>query len=354
VYNKVIPLKGDLIKSGVDYMEQRLMQFKWHIMLVLIFLCLGSVIYKLTQPVTSPAGETFVITIKSGMAANDIGELLYQQGVIKNAFVFHAVAKMQGMANSLQAGEYVINKNMTVQQIVSMLAKGQTLYQQITIPEGYTVEQIAKLIQEKQLGSAEKFKMLAQKATRYPYMANQNSNVIYKAEGYLFPDTYQIAKGATEEQLLSMMISQFDKDFNESMRMRANEMGLSIKDVIILASLVEKEAQIEHDRPVIAGVFLNRLHQDMPLQSCATIQYILGYPKVELSVQDTEISSPYNTYQHMGLPPGPIANPGIAAINAVLYPKQTDFVYFVADQQGAHHFSKTYEEHLAAIEKVRK
>lgn len=117
---------------------------------------------------------------------------------------------------------------------------------------------------------------------------------------------------------------------------------------------MEKEAQLPSDRPLIAGVFLNRLKQDMPLQSCATIQYILGYPKAELSVQDTEIASPYNTYQHMGLPPGPIANPGIAAINAVLQPEKTDYIYFVADAQGAHHFSKTYEEHLIAIEKVNR
>lgn len=335
-------------------MEQRFMQFKWHIVLVVIILCLGSVIYRLTQSVTSPAGEKFVITVKSGMAANEIGELLYQQGAIKSVFMFHVIAKMQGMANSLQAGEYVLNKNMTVSQIVSMLAKGETIHQQITIPEGYTVEQIAKLIQEKQLGSAAKFKALAQNVVSYSYMANDNPNVVYKAEGYIFPNTYQITKNMTEEQLLNMMISQFDKQFNESMRARAKEMGLSIKEVIILASLVEKEAQLADDRPIIAGVFLNRLKQDMPLQSCATIQYILGYPKAELSVEDTEISSPYNTYQHMGLPPGPIANPGIAAINAVLYPKETNFVYFVADKQGAHHFSKTYEEHLLAIEQVRK
>jgi len=147
---------------------------------------------------------------------------------------------------------------------------------------------------------------------------------------------------------------QFDKQFTESMRLKARENGLSIKDVVILASMVETEAQLPSDRPIIAGVFLNRLKQNMPMQSCATIQYILGYPKAELTVQDTEISSPYNTYQHMGLPPGPIANPGIASINAVLYPQNTDFIYFVADKQGAHHFSKTYEEHLKAIEQVSK
>ena len=151
-----------------------------------------------------------------------------------------------------------------------------------------------------------------------------------------------------------MMTTLFDEQFTDSMRARANEIGLSIKDVVILASLVEKEAQLPVDRPLIAGVFLNRLKQDMPLQSCATIQYILGYPKAELTVQDTEISSPYNTYQHMGLPPGPIANPGIAAINSVLYSEKTDFLYFVADKEGAHHFSKTYEQHLIAIEQVSK
>ncbi|GMA99168.1 aminodeoxychorismate lyase [Pelosinus sp. IPA-1] len=337
-------------------MRYRLIQFKWHILLVFVFLCLGNVIYRLTQPVNAPVAEKAVIVVKTGMAANEIGELLYQQGIIKSVLAFHAVAKMQGLANSLQAGEYVINKNMTIQQIVAMLAKGETVYQQITIPEGYTVDQIAKLIQEKQLGSAEKFKALAKKSNvfSYPYMMNYNANIVYKVEGYLFPNTYQISKGATEEQLLNMMLTQFDKEFSESMRERATAIGLSVKDVIILASLVEKEAQIEDDRPIIAGVFLNRLKQEMPLQSCATIQYILGYPKVELSVEDTEISSPYNTYQHMGLPPGPIANPGMAAINAVLYPKETSFIYFVADKQGTHHFSKTYEEHLAAIEQVRK
>lgn len=334
-------------------MRQKLEQFKWYIVLVTIILCLGSIIYGLTQPVASTAGDKIIITVKPGMVANEIGELLYQKSAIKSVFVFHAVAKMRGRANSLQAGEYTLTKNMTVQQIVDMMAKGETEYQQITIPEGYTVEQIANLIQERQLGNASKFKTAAQNSTPFSYMVNSNPNVVYKSEGYIFPNTYRIAKGAGEDQLLNMMVSQFDKQFTDSMRGRASAIGLSINDVIILASLVEKEAQLERDRPIIAGVFLNRLKQGMPLQSCATIQYILGYPKPELSVQDTEISSPYNTYQHMGLPPGPIANPGIAAINAVLYPKETDFVYFVADKQGAHHFSKTYEEHLLAIELVR-
>jgi len=330
------------------------MRFKLYIILVLSVLCLGSVTYGLTQSRTSATDEKFVILVKPGMVANDIGDLLYKQGAIKSIFLFRVASKLEGMESSFQPGEYSFSKNMTVQQIVAMLARGETSYQQITIPEGYTVEQIAKLVQEKQLGNAGDFKKVAQRFVPYPYMINNNSNVIYKAEGYMFPNTYRITKGTTEEQILGMMTTQFDQQFTEKMRTRANEIGLSIKDVIILASLVEKEAQLPSDRPVIAGVFLNRLKLQMPMQSCATIQYILGYPKAELTVQDTEIPSPYNTYQHMGLPPGPIANPGIAAINAVLYPQKTDFVYFVADKQGAHHFSKTYEEHLIAIEQVSK
>lgn len=332
----------------------KVMEYKLHILLVLSILCLGIVIYGVTKQVTGTNGEKFVIMVKPGMGARDIGNLLYEHGVINSVFLFQVVSKIEGMENSLQAGEYVVNKKMTIQQIVGILVNGETSYQQMTIPEGYTVEQIAKLLQEKQLGNGAKFKGFAQSSVPYPYMVNNNSNVVYKAEGYLFPDTYRVAKGATEEQILKMMVNQFDKQFTAAMRARATELGLTIKEVIILASLVEKEAQLPSDRPIIAGVFLNRLQQDMPLQSCATIQYILGYPKAELTVQDTEISSPYNSYQHRGLPPGPIANPGMAAITAVLQPDKTDYLYFVADSQGAHHFSKTYEEHLIAIEKVSK
>jgi len=335
-------------------MRRKVLEYKVHIILIISIFCLTSFICSLRHPVARTTVGNFVITVKPGMGTHDIGKLLYNQGVIKSIFLFEIVSKMEGMENSLKAGEYVLNTKMTLQQIVGDLAKGENSDQQITIPEGYTVEQISKLLQEKQLASADKFKLAAQKAVPYTYMVNNNPNVIYKAEGYLFPNTYRIAPGATEEQIVSVMTNEFDKEFTPAMRARAAELGLKVKDVIILASLVEKEAKLPSDRPLIAGVFLNRLQQDMPLQSCATIQYILGYPKAELSVDDTEISSPYNTYQHMGLPPGPIANPGIAAINAVLQPKKTDYLYFVADAQGAHHFSKTYEEHLMAIEKVSK
>ena len=304
---------------------------------------------------SQPAGgneEPVLVIIKPGSPTKAIAEDLKTRHLIKNSFIFRLSAKLQGVENSLQAGEYAISANMPVHQILSMMAHGQTAYLQITIPEGYTVDQIAALLAEKKIADPEKFKTLAKTFAPYPYMAAE-ANTKYTAEGFIFPDTYRLAKGVSEEELLTMMVKQFDADLTPDLRQRAQELGLSLREVVILASLVEKEAKLSEERPVIAGVFANRLKQGMPLQSCATIQYILGYPKAELTIQDTQINSPYNTYQIMGLPPGPIANPGSAAIKAVLFAAKTDYLYFVADKQGRHHFSKTYEEHLVAINQVQ-
>lgn len=326
---------------------------KWILLVGVIAILFGSFVYGLAKPVNSASKDITYVSIKSGMTADTIGNLLYEQSLIKNVLAFRIVSKIHGLDSKLKAGDYSFTKDMSVMQIVDKLARGETAQKQITIPEGYTVDQIALLIKEKQLGDPDKFKKLARNFIPYAYMT-ANSSTVYPVEGYIFPDTYEIASGASEEELLTMMVTEFDKRFSQEMRERAEQIGLSNREVIVLASLVEKEARIDSDRPIIAGVFLNRLKHSMPLQSCATIQYILGYPKPELSIQDTEIESAYNTYQHSGLPPGPIANPGLASINAVLYSTDTDYLYFVADKQGHHHFSKTYEEHLTAIEQVQK
>ncbi|MEG6585616.1 endolytic transglycosylase MltG [Dendrosporobacter sp. 1207_IL3150] len=319
----------------------------------LIIILLGSFVYGMAKPVNSASSDITYVSVKPGMTADTIGSLLYEQGLIKNVLVFRIIAKIHGLDNTLKAGDYSFTKNMPVTAIVEKLARGEVSLRKITIPEGYTVDQIANLIKEKKLADPEKFKEHARNFKNYPYM-EANKDTIYQVEGFIFPDTYEIANGASEEQLLAMMVDEFNKRFTDDMREKANQLGLPVRDVIILASLVEKEARIDSERPLIAGVFLNRLKNDMPLQSCATIQYILGYPKPELTIQDTKIVSPYNTYINMGLPPGPIANPGTASINAVLNASQTEYLYFVADEKGHHHFSKTYEEHLLAIERVQK
>jgi len=326
------------------------------ILAVILILCLGFLFYYRT--VNSPdaafvaAGQPVLITVKQGMNVQQIGDNLYQQGIIGNVTVFRVAAKLKGLENSLQAGDYAVVPGTSMTRVLQMMAQGETAYQQITVPEGYTIDQIADLLEKKRLGGASQFRAAAKKS-RVLDSSSQNLTVKYAVEGYAFPNTYRFSSGTTEEQILTLMLKEFDKQITPEMKDRAQARGLSMRDVIILASLVEKEAQLTQDRPIIAAVFMNRLKMGMPLQSCATIQYILGYPKPELSVQDTMISSPYNTYQNMGLPPGPIANPGLAAIQSVLYPTETDYLYFVADKQGAHHFSKTYEEHLIAIEQVR-
>lgn len=334
----------------IPMLDKRL--YKGLLLLAVAVLLSGGFVYSLAQAVSVPAGEQpLTVTIKQGMATQAIGELLYEQGLIKNVLVFRLVAKIEGVDGSLQAGEYTFSKAMTVQQIIGKMARGETAFRQFTIPEGYTIEQIANLFESRKLASAAKFKSYVAAYAPYDYM-NPHPESKYKAEGFVFPDTYKVAAGASEEQLAKMMVSQFNSQFTSEMRQQAAEQGLSVREVVILAALVEKEAQVAKERPIIAAVFLSRLKIGMPLQSCATIQYILGYPKPELTVQDTEIPSPYNTYLNMGLPPGPIASPGLAAIKAVLAPADTDYLYFVANKDGSHVFSRTYEEHLAAIARV--
>ena len=345
-----------MIENKIKFLQQaRLIRIKrsYIFSFTAIFLVLFTVYgWTTSRPVSAVASDDITIVVKTGMNTNEIGELLYNSGLIKSKAAFKIMARFEGLQNSLQAGDYVLKKNMDIKEIVQMLSQGQTTYTEFTIPEGYTVDQIAKHLEEIKLASSNKFKSLAQNSMPYGYNDTQN-NVKYKAEGFLFPDTYKVPKSMNEEALLQMMMAQFNNKFTPDMRERAKNMNLSIREVTILASLVEKEAKMENERAVIAAVFLNRLRRNMPLQSCATIQYILGYPKAELTIQDTEIPSPYNTYQNKGLPPGPIANPGLASIKAVLYPADTDYLFFVADKEGVHHFSKTYEEHLAEIEKVQ-
>lgn len=302
-------------------------------------------------PVSTGKGQNLTVTVKPEMTVKDIGEVLFQNGIIHNATLFRIVVKFQGVEKSLQAGDYALNPGMSITDIIDKMVKGETVYRLLTIPEGYTVEQIAKLLDEQGVGNGPRFKALARKYAPFDYMGHL-PEIIYASEGYIFPDTYRITGGMTETDILEILVASFDKKFAPEMRERAKTLGLSLHQVVTLASLVEKEAKLAKERPVIAGVFFNRLKQGMPLQSCPTVQYILGYHKPELTIADTQIASPYNTYQNPGLPPGPIASPGMAALQAVLYPADTPYLYFVAAKDGSHRFSKTYEEHLAAIDEI--
>lgn len=297
-------------------------------------------------------GENIIITVEPGMTNADIATLLQNKKMINSPVFFRLQSKFARMERSLQAGEYEIVSGMSNWEIIDLFSKGQVRHKTLTIPEGYTIEQIAKKIEESGLGSAEEFKKAAKDYAPYSYMETSNNNVIFKAEGFAYPSTYYLSPGSAEKEILAIMVKEFDTQLTEDIRQKAKDKNMNIRDLVNLASLVEKEAVFPEERPVIAGVFLKRLQIQMPLQSDTTIQYILGVQKKEISIADTKIDSPYNTYLYAELPPGPIASPSISTINAVLDPKQTNYLYFVADLEGHHHFTETYQDHLKEIERI--
>ena len=297
-------------------------------------------------------GENIIITVEPGMTNADIATLLQNKKMINSPVFFRLQSKFARMERSLQAGEYEIVSGMSNWEIIDLFSKGQVRHKTLTIPEGYTIEQIAKKIEESGLGSAEEFKKAAKDYAPYSYMETSNNNVIFKAEGFAYPSTYYLSPGSAEKEILAIMVKEFDTQLTEDIRQKAKDKNMSIRDLVNLASLVEKEAVFPEERPVIAGVFLKRLQIQMPLQSDTTIQYILGVQKKEISIADTKIDSPYNTYLYAELPPGPIASPSISTINAVLDPKQTNYLYFVADLEGHHYFTETYQDHLKEIERI--
>ncbi len=320
---------------------------------LLFFLLLGLFFYAFSPTEKAPKGEDPIyITVRTGMNADDVATLLESRGIIKSRLKFRLKAKMSGTESSFKVGTYALYQNMEISDVLKILAEGNTVQLRFTIPEGFTVEDIAKRLDEKGIIKESLFLQAAKHYAPYDYV-KKSDDVRYYSEGFLFPDTYEVDGDVTAEDILLMMSSDFDQRLTRKMRERAKEEDLSIYDLIILASLVEKEARYEEDRAQIAQVFLKRLAIGMPLQSDATLQYLLDAPKEDLTYKDTKMDSLYNTYQHEGLPPGPIANPGIASIEAVLWPADTDYLYFVADRQGRNYYSYTYEEHDAIVQQVR-
>ena len=298
-------------------------------------------------------GRTCVITVENGMTAADIANMLHKEKLIKRPESFRLEARFMGLEGKLQAGKYEIEAGKSNSEIIDILARGQVKTVSFTVPEGYTVNKIAAKLAAEGLGDAEKFKEAARNYTPYKYMETNNPDVIYKAEGFIYPSTYLFTDGMTEKDMLAVMVKEFNTQINhEKIGDAAEEADMQLRDIVTIASMVELEAVFKEEQPRIAGVFLRRLQIYMPIQSDTTIQYILGAQKEEITFADTEIQNPYNTYVNAGLPPGPIGSPSLDAIKAVLNPEQTDYLYFVADKDGHHRFTRTYEEHLQEIENI--
>lgn len=299
------------------------------------------------------ASGQHLIMIKEGMTTADIATLLHEKKLVKDPEAFRMEARFKNLADKLQAGPYQIEGGLSNSQIVDVMVKGHIKQIRFTVPEGFTVVKTAKKLEAEGLGKADKFIAAAKDYAPYAYMQTDNPNVLFKAEGFIFPATYDFPVGISEEEMLKIMVEQFDKKMQESgVAKTVQEKNLNMRDVVNMAAMVEMEAVFPEEQPRIAGVFLKRVAIGMPIQSDTTIQYILGAQKEIITFADTEIQNPYNTYQNMGLPPGPIASPGLKAIQAVLAPEDNEYLYFVAEKDGHHRFTKTYEEHLQAIKDI--
>ena len=288
------------------------------------------------------------LVVNDGWGLNRCAERLYEEEIIKYPRVFEFIAKTKGLSNSVQPGQLEINPGMSYSDILGELVKVNRDAVKITIPEGYEVRQIAEALVEANLIDKEVFySELKPELYNYRFLESipQRDNPL---EGYLFPTTYYFSPMFTERQIIDEMLREFDKHFAPEYYDRAQELGMSVDEIVTLASIVEREARSEEDRGMISGVFHNRLKLPMRLQSCATVQYILKERKEKLSKRDTQIKSPYNTYINDGLPIGPIASPGVDCIEAALYPETTDALYFVLGSDGKHIFSVEFEDHVSA------
>lgn len=286
-------------------------------------------------PLEENSATQKVVNIPSGTNAKEIVVVLEENEIIrKNNYTFRILIKLLKLENQLKFGEYNLSPSMNMLQILDKLVKGEVIVYKITIPEGYTCTQIAELLDKKEVAEKEAFLKLVKDSEK-------------TSEGYLFPDTYEVPKKYGAEKIVKAMLSKFNQIAIENeFTDRAEEIGFSLDEIIILASIIEKEAKFSDEKNKVSSVFHNRLEKGMKLQSCATIQYILEKPKERLDENDLKIDSPYNTYLYIGLPPGPICNPGLDSIIAALEPEEEDYLYFVLGENGKHIFSKTYQEHL--------
>jgi len=285
-------------------------------------------------PLEENSATQKVINIPSGTNAKEIVDLLEENEIIrKNNYIFRILIKLLKLEDQLKYGEYNLSPSMSMLQILDKLLKGEVIVYKTTIPEGYTSAQIAELLDKKEIVEKESFLKLVNDGEK-------------SWEGYLFPDTYEVPKRYGSENMLKLLLSHFNHIVDEKLKDKAEEIGFSMEEIIILASIIEKESKFTEERRQVSSVFHNRLKKDMKLQSCASIQYILKEPKEKLEEFDLKIDSPYNTYLYKGLPPGPISNPGLDSIMAALEPVEEDYLYFVLGENGRHIFSKTYQEHL--------
>lgn len=327
---------------------------KLYVLLVFMALLIGLSYFYAEKKLHGKASNSEVeqsFNIKDGEGVNPIASRLEKNGLVSHRYWFEIYIWGKHKESNIVAGTYSLRPNMTIPEIVDTITSGKSKKedQSATIIEGWTNRQIGEYLASRGISSKEDFLNEATLVEKYrPYFAFlQDLPKDRTLEGYLFPDTYNVIQGkTTPDQLVYRMLVNFDKKFTDTLRADVKKSGHSIDDIIIMASIIEKEVPKEEDRKIVSGIFWKRSKNKQALDSCATISYILGVNKKQYSYEDTRIDSPYNTYINRGLPQGPIGNPGISAIMAALYPQDSDYYYFLSDPNtGETVFARTLDEH---------
>lgn len=341
---------------------------KWLISIILIIVIAGAAgglyVYNGMQPVKA-SEQPVKFTIEPGTGTNGIAEILEDQGLVKNSFLFLSYLKWKSEGSRFQAGVYELNPGATYEEIIAKLNSGDVVKAEMirfTIPEGFTVTQMADKLAEQGIANKEVFLDLAKQATGLSNALladlSNSDQLTFKLEGYLFPETYELKKGSTETDIVQRMFEETSKRLDEipDFREKLAQRGMSLNELMTVASLVEREVVADNERALVAGVIYNRLAEGMKLEIDATVQYLLGKPKERLMNSDLRsVDSPYNTYLYEGLPPGPIAAPSLKSIEAALEPESSEYLFYVTkkDGSGEHLFAKTYNEHLKNIKKSK-
>jgi UPF0755 protein len=299
---------------------------------------------RIQEPYKGFADTEQLIEVEPGAGAPAIGRRLVDAGIVRDPFTFRAALWWTGHSQDLQAGEYRFDRAMAAVDVIERLARGSVYARPLTFPEGLTIEEMSRVYESRGFGTASSFLM----AARNPSLIRELDPAAMDLEGYLFPETYMLTRGTSAQRLVQLMVERFRSTYTDEWRSRAKAQDLTTRQVVTLAALVEKETAKPDERPLVAAVYRNRLKIGMGLQADPTVIYALqkaGRYDGNIRRSDLAIDSPYNTYRYPGLPPGPIAAPGKASLEATLAPADVRYLYFVSRNDGSHVFSQTLAEH---------
>ncbi len=319
-------------------------RIRWYIITAVLVLSLAAA-FQFTHFLIVPANTRGVLTtinIPAGVSFRKISDILEEKRIIKNTLDFKVLAYLMGATHNVKYGEYLFSGSMMPFTVLDKLLNGEVVLHEVTIPEGFNDEQIAETLKEKGLlRSVRSFLALTHNAAFIEGLDITAPSL----EGFLYPDTYKLSKGLTPEEIIKKMVGQFRLVYTPDLQKRAAAIGMTMLQAVTLASMIEKETAVPSERFLISGVFHNRLKLRMRLQSDPTVMYALHITGDVITRKDLRTKNPYNTYTHYGLPPGPICDPGKDSIVAALYPADVKYLYFVANNDGSHEFTRTLREH---------